>query len=399
MHWMQAKQPQRNLRVEHLEARRVLSASVGWDGPGAGSASLTYHVADAAPGLTLGDTKAAIESALDAWSAAADISFEEAHAPGQRDSIDIRFGRIDGPGGTLAQAYFPDDINPAIIAGDILFDIADQWEVGNIRGGAAFDLVYVAVHELGHSLGLDHIHELSSVLAPTTNAHVAFEGLSAADIAAIQQLYAPSPSLTPAISLSPESSTTAPVDGPPIDAHNDPQAQSPAHEHDHSDLPVEPSDPAQRDVPSIGLPVPGAFFGPALVIRIWSPFAREPSTPSEEGLPSLLPAPTESIRVVWATPFGFGWHSSWQVRVVDTDSTGANSAESLPENSGLRSQQFQSVHSEQPEDQSQRVSRHASRNVHQTDGLTIVEVEQPLRRRSLMSRSFTRWIRWAGRTP
>ncbi|EMI44297.1 Peptidase M10A and M12B, matrixin and adamalysin domain protein [Rhodopirellula sp. SWK7] len=176
--------------VQPLEARRVLAASLGWDGPGQGSAELTYYIANSPDSLSQEETNAAIETALAAWSSAADITFTSTNQSGLRDSIDITFTNIDGVGGTLAQAYFPDDVNPARIAGDIEFDLADAWEVGNSLASQAFDLVYVAVHELGHSLGLDHADSLASVLAPFVSPNQFFTTLSAVDAAAVQEVYA-----------------------------------------------------------------------------------------------------------------------------------------------------------------------------------------------------------------
>lgn len=182
--------PRRRMLAESLESRRLLTSSMGWDGPGLGSAQLTYHVSNAPAGLSQAETDAAIEAALDAWSSVVDIDFTQTDQAGQIDSLDISFARLDGPGGTLAQAYFPDDVNPARVAGDIQFDTSESWEVGNAAGRSAFDLVYVAVHEIGHALGLDHSDATSSILAPTVSPNQSFSTLDQDDIQEIQSLYA-----------------------------------------------------------------------------------------------------------------------------------------------------------------------------------------------------------------
>lgn len=181
----------RNLAVENLECRKLLAASMGWDGPGLGSANLSYYIANSPASLTSAQTQSAVETALKAWSDVADIQFTQVFTPGLRDSIDISFARIDGVGGTLAQAYFPDDVNSARLAGDIQVDIAESWEVGNSLGNRAFDLTLVLAHEIGHSLGLDHSSSTADVLAPYVMPTQVFAGLSAHDIAGILSLYAP----------------------------------------------------------------------------------------------------------------------------------------------------------------------------------------------------------------
>lgn len=112
----------------------------------------------------------------------------------------IRVGGIfiDGNVGSnvLAHAYQPG--NEAFfgaggnIAGDVHFDDANLWSDGGT--GGTIDFYTVALHELGHALGLGHSTVAGSVME-------AFYGgprrtLTADDIAGIQSIYGPIPEPT-----------------------------------------------------------------------------------------------------------------------------------------------------------------------------------------------------------
>jgi hypothetical protein len=64
------------------------------------------------------------------------------------------------------------------------------WEIGNDLGLAAFDLTFVAVHEIGHSLGLLHSSNPDAVMFPVVGPNQVFTDLNQDDIAGIQSLYA-----------------------------------------------------------------------------------------------------------------------------------------------------------------------------------------------------------------
>ncbi len=82
-------------------------------------------------------------------------------------SGDIRIGAhpFDGAGGTLAHAFFPPP-NGATAAGDMHFDTDDSWDCVD---GAAFDSGIVTIHEIGHSIGLEHEPTITAVMNPFYN--------------------------------------------------------------------------------------------------------------------------------------------------------------------------------------------------------------------------------------
>jgi Matrixin/PEP-CTERM motif len=163
----------------------------GWDGPGLGRAHLTFHFGTPTPDLTLDAQRAAFTAALDVWASVAAVSFTETARAGLPNSIDVNFMVGLFPGVLASAAGPPPLVEPN--AGDVFFNDDYSWEIGNDRGSAAFDLMHVAVHELGHSLGLDHTFEPGAVMLQFTGPHKVFKGLHPDDVAGIRSLYAAVP--------------------------------------------------------------------------------------------------------------------------------------------------------------------------------------------------------------
>lgn len=132
------------------------------------------------------EVDAQIEKAFKIWSQVAPIDFVVKKEG--RVHIDIRFASgehgdgdpFDGPGNTLAHAYFPQ------YGGDAHFDDQEYWTVDSYAGTNIFQ---VAAHELGHSLGLGHSSVREALMAPFYQKYKPNFKLHADDVLGIQALY------------------------------------------------------------------------------------------------------------------------------------------------------------------------------------------------------------------
>ncbi|XP_051882286.1 neutrophil collagenase-like [Pristis pectinata] len=150
---------------------------------------LTYRIRQHTPDLTDSEVNNIIANALNTWARVTPLTFTQTTSTAD---IEITFASrdhgdsspFDGSGGVLAHAFGPG----TGIGGDIHFDEDETWTTNSDD----FNLFLVAVHEAGHSLGLDHSEDPNSVMAPIYK-YVNTEGytLPQDDVNGIQSLYGP----------------------------------------------------------------------------------------------------------------------------------------------------------------------------------------------------------------
>lgn len=173
---------------------------------------ITYYLENGTGDIDGTEERDAIKQAFDIWETVPDVGFNFVEVTNAA-SVDIvmSFGMrghvhenpFNGQYGFLAYAFAYYQHGDEIYSSDIHFDEAETWTVGTRDENVQpIDLVTVAAHEIGHSLGLYHSDVTSSLMFPKYTGSHRF--LAQDDLDRIRSLYSyiaataePTPTFTP----------------------------------------------------------------------------------------------------------------------------------------------------------------------------------------------------------
>jgi hypothetical protein len=157
--------------------------------------NLTYFFLNGTSDIGGDGGRQAVRDAFALWAGATSLSFTEVSSAVSADIV-ILWGvgdhgdgsPFDGVNGVLAHAYYPP--SNGLFAGDAHFDDSETWTLG-LRPDSTqpMDLVTVAAHEIGHSLGLGHSPVPGALMDAFYNGSHRF--LHQDDIDGIRFLYPP----------------------------------------------------------------------------------------------------------------------------------------------------------------------------------------------------------------
>lgn len=177
------EKPRCGVKDINNENRRYKLYETKWD-----KKSLTYGVSKYTKKLKNNSVDDVFKRAFKMWSDVTDLKFTRTKK-GYSD-IDIKFAKgfhgdyfpFDGPGRILAHASMPDGEKKCTVH----FDDDEPFTDGVKKG---INLVHVAAHEFGHSLGLEHSDVKSSLMFPSYSDYEHEPRLHSDDIKGIQALY------------------------------------------------------------------------------------------------------------------------------------------------------------------------------------------------------------------
>ena len=148
-----------------------------------------------------------VRQAFDLWSRQTPLTFTEVFTRGEANIV-IGWASgehgdgdpFDGPGDVLAHASFPNPYDDRQVF--LHFDDDERWVNSNTQN---VDLLTVAAHEIGHTLGLAHSNDPNALMYPSYGGPHRF--LDEDDIAGVQSLYG--------VASAPQPGPNVPQDGAP----------------------------------------------------------------------------------------------------------------------------------------------------------------------------------------
>ena len=183
-----------------------------------GKTDITYFFINGTQKLSGDGEHELIKQAFALWAAQTSLTFTEVSTASEADIV-IGWAEgehgdgdsFDGPGDVLAHASYPNPYEDRQVF--LHFDDAERWVNSDTQN---VDMLTVAAHEIGHTLGLGHSNDPRALMYPSYSEPHRFLGND--DIAGVQSLYglaseAPSAPEQPKPNETPPQSPNADADG------------------------------------------------------------------------------------------------------------------------------------------------------------------------------------------
>ncbi|BES95127.1 matrix metalloproteinase [Nesidiocoris tenuis] len=175
----------------HRRSKRFVLSGTSWK-----KRHLKYYIANTPAAIPDDVVSREIQTALNKWGDYGNLRFSRTDDPIKAEiSMGFYSGQhgdpspFDGRGNVLAHAFYPMPQAGWGLGGDIHFDSDENWSVGptNDPFKDTVDFPTVALHEMGHSLGLMHSAKPGSVMNPY---YTGRNALGDDDVRAMYDLYA-----------------------------------------------------------------------------------------------------------------------------------------------------------------------------------------------------------------